>query len=257
MKPETPASISEVPLRSPQDEWHEYFEAHGNGTRDYIAEKPLILGEVPEEEREAFTNLPVLIEAWRAANPEAFSGIVRNSPIYKLIEQQIPRTLQLMDTAIEQLGIPNFQAVTSISMGRITAPAETAFRTSTEWHSDRGNPVILINSNNSTEFYSGPARIQIRTNRFGVEVFDVEEDSLDPNAPIFTPPDFSIVLLNPWTIHRSPTAVEETTRTHGAFAAEDLARPRSLLMAYAPEIIARYTQSLSEATNQPAMAQTE
>lgn len=168
----------------------------------YNAELPQIIGYVPLQEREFFSQFTPKIGS-------LYSGIMigPGDEDFQLLIENMPRVYELITDDISGLNIEGLKLDTVVIDRRFTNVGKTP-RPIKTWHIDP-DLAYLISDQKPTEFYQGPAQL-MSTSSGGLTL---DTQSLIPDIIPIEAPSFAIVRQGPLTIHRSPIFTHRTNRT--------------------------------------------
>jgi hypothetical protein len=182
--------------------------AFGNW-REYEAVLPRIIGYVPKGERKFFSNVVRLNSPWYVYFIPPLTGEeVVNQNKLNLLREKMGGTLRLVEEDIALIDDPNLN-MKVMSIKKLFAEAGSIIGPTPHPHIEP--PVYLISDKSATNFYVGRTRARYR----GLTEGDLDEESAGSLLVVSAPP-WSIVRIEPWTVHASLTVAVDTERTQMA-----------------------------------------
>jgi hypothetical protein len=176
--------------------------------REYYSAAPLIIGEVPKEERNLF-DLINLEDQFSAD----FYDQSSSQPEIAILHQQMPKTLGFIARHLTLLGDPQV-VLDDLTIEKSFAKKGSSPLTGADFHID---PALYLFSNYPTRFYLGRARARYLTS----ENTEIDEHLLSTPHVIYTAPPFKIVWKGPWDVHAGPVYREDGVRIFGVGLTSD------------------------------------
>lgn len=176
--------------------------AQSNEWREYNSTAPLIIGEVPEEERDFFAS----IDREGYFSVDFYNQASQQEEIARL-RRGMPRTLGDIERHLALLDDPHV-VLDDFSIEKTIAQKGLSPITGSVLHID---PSLYLFSNYSTEFYLGKVRVRY----LSPEYAEIDEQSLSTPHVLYTAPPFKIVWKGPWDVHKEPVFTNDGERILG------------------------------------------
>lgn len=165
----------------------------------FTAQLPEIIADVPEEEQSFFSSFPENATGSTYIDPQ----IDREK--YERMRAGLPTVFSAIEEDLTRLGLDPELDYCRIAREE-TKVGQESFGLDFGWHIDRA-PLYLVSNTLPTEYYGGKVG-PLKGHKEGrVTVLDSEDSST-----VVAPP-YSVVRMDPYTVHRAQVANQSTMRT--------------------------------------------